>query len=213
MLYLRGMRQHSGSLEGPRIIGWAALALAAMTAGLLAIYGTGEPGIRVMIRATARTSVVLFTAAFTAAAAVRLWPRPSTKWMLRNRRYLGLSFAASHAVHLAFIVYAAAIAGFLEINAVTIVFGGLAYVFIALMTATSFDGAVAWLGRRRWQRLHTIGAYYIWFIFLQSYAPRALESIAYVPVTLLVVGGLVVRLVARRRSVRREMAQPQALAT
>jgi len=207
------MKQRRRSLEGPRIIGWATLALGIMTVLLLGIYGTEEAGIRVMIRATARTSVVLFIAAFTASSAVRLWPRPLTKWMLRNRRYLGLSFAVSHAVHLVFIVYAAAVMGFLEINTVTLIGGGLAYVFIAAMAATSFDAAVTWLGRRRWQRLHTVGAYYIWFIFLQSYVPRALESVAYVPVAFLLIGALVVRLVAQRRGSRRLAPAASAAAT
>jgi sulfoxide reductase heme-binding subunit YedZ len=198
------MARASGALEGPRIIAWATVALAAITAVLLGVYGTGEPGVRVMIRATARTSVVLFTAAFTASSAAQLWPRPPTKWMLRNRRYLGLSFAVSHAVHLLFIVYAAAVVGFLRVNAVALIGGGIAYVFIAAMAATSFDGAVTWLGRDRWQWLHTIGAYYVWFIFFQSYVPRAVfQSAAYVPLALLLIGGLVVRLVARRRDTRR----------
>ncbi len=193
-------------LEGPRIVAYATLALTALTAITLEIHGTEEPGIRMMIRLTARTSVVLFTAAFAASSVARVCPRPLTRWMLRNRRYLGLSFAVSHAVHLLFIIYAAAVAGFLEINTVTLVGGGLAYMFIAAMAATSFDGAVTWLGRQRWQRLHTIGVYYIWFIFLQSYVPRALESAAYIPVALLLVGALVLRLAAARLGARRATA-------
>ena len=207
------MQRSAGSLEGPRLIGWAALALGAMTALLLGIYGTDEAGIRVMIRATARTSVVLFTAVFTASSAVHLWPRPLTKWMLRNRRYLGLSFAVSHTVHLLFIIYAAAVVGFLQVNSVALIGGGLAYVFIAAMAATSFDGAVTWLGRRHWQRLHTVGTYYIWLIFLQTYLPRMLAGIAYVPVTLLLVGGLMVRLLAHRRAARRPASAASAAAT
>ena len=158
--------QRPPRVEGPRIVGWLTLALGAMTVLLLAIYGTGEPGVRVMIRATARTSIVLFTLAFTASSAAQLWRHALTRWGLRNRRYLGLSFAVSHTIHLVFIVYAVAVAGFLQLNMVALVGGGIAYVFIAAMAATSFDGAVQWLGRRRWQWLHTIGAYYIWLILL-----------------------------------------------
>jgi sulfoxide reductase heme-binding subunit YedZ len=208
------MQRNSGPLEGARIVSWATLGLGVMTAVLLAVYGTGEPGVRVMIRATARTSVVLFTAAFTASSAVRLWPRPFTKWLLRNRRYLGLSFAVSHAVHLLFIIDAAAVMGFLQVNAVALIGGGIAYVFIAAMAATSNDRAVAWLGHRRWQRLHRIGAYFIWFIFLQTYLPRAvMESIAYAPVALLLIAGLAVRIAAWRRGARRHAAGIQGAPT
>jgi len=184
-----------------------------MTALLLAVYGTDEPGIRVIIRATARTSLILFTAAFVASSVARLWPRALTTWMLRNRRYLGLSFAVSHAEHLLFIIYGAAVAGFLEINRVALIGGGLAYVFIAAMAATSFDGAVHWLGRQRWQRLHTVGAYYIWFIFLQSYAPRVMADLAYLPVALLVVAGLGVRLLVWRTGAARATSAAKAAAT
>jgi len=207
------MAASARKLEGPRIIGWATLALGAMTALLLGFYGVDEPGIRVMIRATARTSVLLFTAAFVASSAARLWPHPLTRWLLRNRRYLGLSFAVSHAEHLVFIVYGAAIAGFLEINTVALVGGGTAYLFVLAMAATSFDGAVTWMGRVRWQRLHTFGAYYIWFIFLQTYLPRALlESVAYLPLALLLIAGLVVRLLARRAAAARTAAAADAAA-
>jgi sulfoxide reductase heme-binding subunit YedZ len=200
-------------LEGPRIVASATAALAVMTAVLLGIDGGGEAGIRTMIRATARTSVLLFVAAFTASSALALWPHPLSKWMVRNRRYLGLSFAVSHLEHLLFIIYAAAVAGFLQVNTVALVGGGSAYVFIAAMAATSFDGAVRWLGRPRWQRLHTIGAYYIWFIFLQTYLPRAvMESVAYAPLALLLIGALAVRLIARRRGAGREATTANAAA-
>ncbi len=56
-------------------------------------------GVRMVIRFTARTSLVLFCLAFSAAALARLWPNASTRWLRRNRRYLGVSFAASHAIH------------------------------------------------------------------------------------------------------------------
>jgi len=208
------MAQPAGPLQGPRIIGWVTLALVVMSALLLGVYGTGESGVRVMIRATARTSIVLFTLAFTASSAAQLWPQALTRWGLRNRRYLGLSFAVSHTVHLVFIVYAVAVAGFLELNMVALIGGGIGYVFVAMMVATSFDGAVKWLGRHRWQRLHTVGAYYIWFIFLQTYLPRAcMESLAYLPPVLLLIGGLAVRLVAWRSRAARAATAANAAAT
>ena len=55
---------------------------------------------------------------------------------------------------------------------------------IAAMTATSFDRSAAWLGPRRWKRLHTTGVYYIWIIFFVSYVPRVLESALYWPFAL-----------------------------
>jgi hypothetical protein len=59
----------------------------------------GSDGARAAIRFTARTSTILFLFAFTASALHRFWPGRVTRWIRLNRRYLGVSFAGSHAVH------------------------------------------------------------------------------------------------------------------
>ena len=157
--------------QGWIIVGWAALALSAMVAGIIAIYGAGEEGARVTIRATARTSFVLFLTAFTATALVRLWPGGLTKWVRANRRYIGVSFGVSHAFHaigiaaLAFITSGASIR---ETDISALVGGSLAYLFIAAMVFTSFDRTAAMLGQKKWQILHTTGMYYpVGGLFLQ----------------------------------------------
>src|ERR1700741_1341877 len=52
-------------------------------------------GVRMVVRFTARTSLLFFCLAFSAAALARLWPNAWTKWQRRNRRYLRVPFAAS----------------------------------------------------------------------------------------------------------------------
>ena len=186
-------------LSGWPIVGWSALAIGAMVAAFLANAGAGEDGLRLVIRATARTSVVLFTLAFVASALRRRWPTPATRWLLANRRYVGVSFAVSHLAHLLAIL---ALTGwsvrgfFTKAGLVAGVFGGLGYVFIAAMASTSFDRTAAWLGPRRWQRLHTTGVYYLWFIFFVSFAPRvtAEQALVYSPITLVLVAALALRL-------------------
>src|SRR4029450_126919 len=103
-----------------------------------------------------------------------LWPTELTRWLLINRRYIGVSFAASHAIHLFAIVAVMRVAPAFRLQTATLIGGGGAYVFLAAMTATSFDGAAAWLGPRRWRLLHKTGMYYCWFIFFISYVPRML---------------------------------------
>ncbi len=192
--------------SGWPIVGWAAAAVAAIVAVLLAVAGTDEAGIRLVIRATARTSVVLFTAAFVAASLNRAWPGTVSRWMLANRRYLGVSFAVSHLAHLLAIF---ALAGWsparVAANAGTpvLVLGGTAYAFILAMTATSFDRTAAWLGPRAWSRLHTTGVWIIWTVFFASFAPRAVESALYWPFALGLFAALLLRLThGRRRAVR-----------
>jgi DMSO/TMAO reductase YedYZ heme-binding membrane subunit len=88
-----------------------------------------------------------------------------------------------------------------SLNAVTLIGGGLAYVFLFAMTATSFDRAQTWLGHRAWKILHTTGMHYIWLIFFNSYLPRALKtSPAYAPFVVLLLTGVGLRVAAWRRS-------------
>jgi methionine sulfoxide reductase heme-binding subunit len=187
--------------NGWPIVGWVALAIAGMTAVILALAGAGEEGLRMVVRATARTSVVLFGLAFVASSLQRLWPSNATRWLLANRRYVGVSFATSHAAHLLALLALAdwSFATFAAKSDWTgLILGGLGYLFVAAMTATSFDRTAAWLGPRRWQRLHTAGGWYLWFIFFASFAPRVGASLAYALPTLWMLAVLAVRWQARR---------------
>lgn len=214
------MSERRDAFGGGRLVGIAALLLLAMSALILGWEGSGEPGLRMLIRATARTSLALFGAAFAASALRRLWPTPLTGWLLRQRRYLGLSFAFSHGLHaLAILGLSLVLGDAFEIDAVTIIFGGGAYVMIALLAATSSDRAVAMLGRRRWRLLHRVGVYWIWIVFANSYTARAVMAIAkgteplyYVPVAVFIWTLLGLRIAAWRRGRRRAVARAPATA-
>jgi len=203
------MRQGVVRFSDWPLVGWCALALVLLFGAILLLDGTGEEGIRAVVRRSAQTSVLLFSSAFMASSLRQLYPNTVTRWMLTNRRYLGVSFAVSHFLHLlALIALARVSTEFVEsLNAATLIGGGMAYVFIAAMVATSFDRSAAWLGARAWRRLHTVGAYYIWFIFLQSYLPRAFVSAAYIPAAALVLGAVAVRGAARLQQ-RRAVVSP-----
>jgi sulfoxide reductase heme-binding subunit YedZ len=157
--------------------------------------GGGVDGVRLAIRTTARTSLVLFLMAFTASSLHQLAPSAFSAWQLRNRRYLGLAFAFSHFVHaiVIFMLYRADVALFWTLtNVMTFFTGGLAYVFIALMAATSFDWAVAWMGARRWKMLHKVGAWYIWISFVFTFGKRIPgNSVYWIPVAILMVAALI----------------------
>ena len=188
-------------LQGWPLLDTLAAGLLLMAAAVLLLAPDAE-GFRPLIRVTARSSFVLFLLAFTASAALRRWPGTFTRWQLANRRQLGLGFAISHTIH------AAAIAGFAwtdpsGFDAATspgnFVSGGLAYVFIVLMAATSFDGAVRWLGARRWRLLHLTGLYFLWISFLITFGKRIPISAGYVlPIAVLLLA-LGLRLWPKRR--------------
>jgi sulfoxide reductase heme-binding subunit YedZ len=178
------------------VIGTAAAVFAAVTVVVLQ-YGFSEEAMRTALRATARISVVLFALTFAASSLQVFIRHESVGWLLRNRRYLGLSFAVSHTVHLLVIVMLAFYFPhpFLDrLNGISLVGGGLAYGFILLLSITSFSGPRRWLGPQRWSLLHTTGSYYIWVIFAQSYVLRSLHHALDIPFAVALIAVVGVRM-------------------
>lgn len=193
--------------NGWRLTGLLSVLLGAMCLVFLVLHGWDVDGLRLVIRSTARTSLVLFVLAFTASAMAELAPGEATRWVRRNRRYLGVSFAASHAYHLAALVALARVDNDLFwklTNPANIVLAGAAYVLLAMMTATSFDRALVWMGARRWRLLHLIGGWYIWISFAVSVGKRVPQGPIYWAMFALVLAAGIARLVAMQRRNRRQ---------
>lgn len=189
-------------IDGWRIFWAATFALGAMSLFFLWSLGWTTDAYRLIIRATARTSLALFLAAFLASALVALWPGDLTRWLRRNRRYFGLSFAMSHGIHLAAIVALARTdpATFWTLtNKASVISGSTGYLAIALLAATSFDKMVAWLGPKLWQRVHSYGAWFIWISFVFTNGKRIPVSGWYALPVAILMAALVVKLVAKRR--------------
>ena len=168
-------RDRRNWFEGWRLLAVLTLVLTALSIWIAGMRGFEVDGVRMVIRFTARTSLLLFCLAFSAAALARLWSNGATQWLRSNRRYIGVSFAASHAIHAAAIAcfavmdpaaYAAAT------SIVSYIFGGIGYAFIIAMTITSFDRTAAALGARAWRLLHLIGGYYLLFQFTVAFGKR-----------------------------------------
>ena len=119
--------------------------VAAIVAGSLAAFETAEAVLQHITRYTARFSFLIFVTVFASGALAALFPSDVTRWLRRNRRYTGLSFALAHFLHLLAIIALFVTLGEMP-DLVTIVGGGLAYLFIAAMAATSNDWSVRKLG-------------------------------------------------------------------
>lgn len=191
----------TGLSGGPWVVGAYAVFVGGLAAAVLAVPEPGDQELRAVIRLTAFTSVVPFLLAFTASALTRLRPSPASRWLVANRRYLGLSFAASHVGHgIAIAALARSAPSFLpNVQTATLFGGGLGYVFVALMAATSNDAAQRALGRA-WGLLHTTGLYYLWFIFIFTYMGPATRSLFHAAMVLMLGMGLALRLAGRRRA-------------
>jgi sulfoxide reductase heme-binding subunit YedZ len=184
------MQRRRDMLNGWSLTGLLALAIVLMALGIAAGHGFDTEGVRAVIRATARTSFLLFGLAFSAAALHGFWPNAWTGWQRRNRRYLGVAFAASHAVHAVAILSLALVSPPQFAAAVTppmLLFGGIGYAFIALMVATSFDRTARLTGPRAWRVLHWTGAHYLWLAFLNGFLSRTgADPLNWLPVAILV---------------------------
>lgn len=165
----------SNWFEGWRLFALLTLILTALSLGIAGTHGFDVEGTRMVIRFTARTSLLFFCLAFSASALWRLRPNAWTHWQRRNRRYLGVTFAGSHALHAIAIVAFAALdpAGFrAETSIVTYIFGSIGYVIIIAMTATSFNRTALAIGPRAWRMLHLSGSYFLWAQLMVSFGKR-----------------------------------------
>ena len=192
------------AVQGWSIVGWSALAIDIMVSVIWLVHGINEQGMRIAIRATARTSCILFLSAFVASALCRIWSTPLTAWLLKNRRYLGLSFAVSHTYH------AIAWSGLWFVTSGAVPKfdpgGTLGYILLIAMTITSFDRPAAWLGQRNWKILHTVGMHFFWVAFTLEFSLRISKSmLIYLPLAILLILAIMLRLVAPR--MQREFAR------
>jgi DMSO/TMAO reductase YedYZ heme-binding membrane subunit len=148
-----------------------------LTAGLAALgagFAAGPDTLtqwQLAARWTARAGFPLLILTYLASSLVTLWPSDMTRALLRDRRWWGLGFAASHTVHLVALVTYLRISG--EAKPLPVLIGGGgAYVMLYLMALTSSRTAQRAMGRS-WPRLHTIGIHWLWGVFAFSYLGRA----------------------------------------
>ena len=185
-------------LQRWQIVKWSTIAIAFVFALILLSNNVNEASFRIAIRFTARSSCVLFLLAFCASSLHGIKKTPFSHWLLNNRRYLGLSMAISHGFH------AIAIAGVAILTSENMVpdslDASLGYVFIILMTITSFKRPAAVLGRRNWRILHTIGMYYLWLSFTVAFGMRLSESwLIYPPFVLALILVAILRIIPKKK--------------
>ena len=193
-------------IEKWTITAFSSASIVIFVALALGIVGVQETSLRYLLRATACTSLLLFLPAFGATSVHAVLRNSASAWMVRNRRYLGVSFAISHFIHLGFIVWLARVYPdpfFANTSLLFWIVGDSAYVFTALMAITSFSTPRRWLGEKKWSLLHTIGGYLILFVFFQAYVPKAfMGDVFRMPLAaaiLLVVGLRFYRIYQRRK--------------
>ena len=158
----------------PRLNSWSlfwVLALAASVADLLGLPDADFHSARgmspIIVRAV-HYALPLFLVAFTASSLATLWPSAGTRWLLANRRYIGLAFAFSMAWHFSFVAYTIWTFGN-PLNAKATALDAIGFLFLLLLTLTSFRSFARHLSPVKWRRLHKTGVYVIWLVATAIY--------------------------------------------
>ena len=149
-----------------------------------------------LIRSTAKCSFILFMLAFVASSLYHYVKNNFTKWLLKNRRYIGVAFAISHYIHLGALLLMTLHISFNVFEDRGIFrtsVGATAYAFMTLMTITSFDKTSNLFGAHNWKRIHTIGGYLLWIIFAKSYI-LDMTSPVRIAFAIIAIGVLVLRI-------------------
>jgi hypothetical protein len=126
-------------------------------------------GMEPIILHSVRCALPLFLVAFTASSLATLWPGTFTRWLLSNRRYIGLAFAASMVWHFTFVGYTFLVFG-RQLNLTVTTLDLIGAAFLAALALTSFRRTARRLGPANWRRLHKIGVYAIWLLATYIYA-------------------------------------------
>lgn len=101
--------------------------------------------------------------AFTASSLLVLWPSRTTRWILANRRYIGLAFAFGMAWHFAFVAYSMASFGN-PLRWFDLTLDIIGACLLLAMTLTSFRRFSRQLSSANWRRLHKTGIYTLWLL-------------------------------------------------
>ena len=159
-------------LKGPALNKWGLFWLvtgpisAAMIVAMMATDLSSGPGVSAMIQLSVRCAVPWLYIAFAASALQVLFPGNFSRWLLRNRKYFGLCFAAAMAWQGLFILWMVLVHTDYYVNEVYVlrdaIEGVVGYAFLLAMTVTSFPKGRGLLKPKQWRILHLSGIYFLW---------------------------------------------------
>ena len=126
---------------------------------------TSGEGVSSMIGYSVRFAVPLIFLVVPASSVQILFPGPFPMWWLRNRKYLGLSFAVAMAWQGTFIFI---MSNFFRHHYYEEIYllrdeleGSIGYIFLPAMVLTSFHFGRKFLSSKQWKLLHKSGIYFL----------------------------------------------------
>ncbi len=119
-----------------------------------------------MIKYTVRCAVPFLFLVFMASSLQVVWPSLFSRWLVRNRKFLGLCFASAMAWQALFILWLVNIHSHYYVEEVynlsDTIEGVGGYLFLLAMVVTSFEFGRSRLTLKQWRNLHKAGIYYLW---------------------------------------------------
>jgi sulfoxide reductase heme-binding subunit YedZ len=165
-------------LQGWTLFWFLAATLLAVELRLVSVIDwSNSADIRWLMGINWRLAAPYFLLTFAATPLHQLFPGRGTRWLLANRRYIGLAFAVGAFCQLVPIVTLAlrfqpALA---DIHSASSQFGeDCIYLTLVLMTITSFRVTNRHLSRTTWRRLHSSGMYLLAGLYSVTYVFFAL---------------------------------------
>ena len=164
----------SSFMNGWRLFGLIAIPVSVAVLAAMATVDLASPaGISEMIQFSVRLAVPWLFIAFAASSLAAIAPNAFTRWLLRNRRIIGLCFAAGMAWQLFFILWM--VLGHWEyyVEEAYSVYDLSeqlpGYLVLSAMTLTSFRFGRNRLSARQWKILHKGGIYFLWAVVWSTY--------------------------------------------
>jgi DMSO/TMAO reductase YedYZ heme-binding membrane subunit len=158
--------------EGPKIALVYALLCTIWGSMILLLGGFSEDSVLSLLGFTMRAALLVFVLVFAISSIGYFFKTRFTRWALRNRRYLGISFAIAVVLHFLAIGLRAQLYPdpFLDgFDLARVINGGALLATVLLLAFTSSDYAVRKLGPRLWKFVHLTGVFYIFYRFWDAY--------------------------------------------
>jgi methionine sulfoxide reductase heme-binding subunit len=176
--------------EGPNLAIVLASIVALWSLFFLVIGGFSEKSVNQMLTITIRLAFLYFIIAFSASSINFIHKSTLSRWLLRNRRYIGIAFGLAFVMHFLGIGLKAWMYPdpFVEgLHFRRVVRGGIMLGVVLLLTLTSSDYVVRRVRPWLWKAIHIIGGFYIFYRFWLNYSSFAkYDSIYYIAVGMLV---------------------------
>ena len=174
----------------------------ALAVAVLAGYGTGPDGLKLVLHVTARWSFLFFWLSYAGGALAILFG-PAFAGLARQARALGLAFATALMVHIGFVVWLGVVIGQIPLQGGLLWFFLVAVFFTGLLALLSFGIGIRSLGPL-WRPLLFLATTYILIAFGRDFVLGALDqktqqwlyAVEYLPFALLSLIAIPLRLAA-----------------